>query len=293
MPPDESFSLSPGFSSAADARGITRIAGLETAREARDSAGRIPVTVVVPCFNEEAALPFLRERLCSLRECLAGRYDLALILVDDASTDHTWSTMQQRFGKDPNCRCLRHSANRGVAAAILTGIRGAETEIVSSLDCDCSYDPAQLATMLPKLVPGVDLVTGSPYHPEGAVVDVPGWRLTLSRAASFLYRRILRHRLYTYTSCFRVYRRSAILGLDLKEDGFLGIAELLAKLDLQKSAIVEHPARLEVRRLGTSKMKTARVAFGHLRLLAEIAAARLGQRLRQQTAPVSRTSEIG
>ncbi len=278
--------------------GATQIAHVQPSGDLRSSGGRIAITVVVPCFNEEAALPYLRDRLRSLRERLEGRYDMALILVDDASTDHTGSMMQQLFKQEPNCRRLRHSANRGVAAAILTGIRSAETEIVSSLDCDCSYDPAQLEGLLPRLVPGVDLVTGSPYHPQASVVDVPGWRLTLSRAASFLYRRILRHKLYTYTSCFRVYRRSAILALDLKEDGFLGIAELLARLDLQGSLIVEHPARLEVRRLGTSKMstskmKTARVAVSHLRLLGEIAATRLAQRLRQETVPVSRTSEIG
>jgi hypothetical protein len=129
--------------------------------------------------------------------------------------------------------------------------------------------------MIPRLTDGVDLVTASPYHPDGAVRNVPGWRLFLSKGSSFLYRRVLRQKLYTYTSCFRVYRRSAVLGLDVREKNFLGVAELLGKLDLRGSRIVEHPATLEVRMLGRSKMKTLRTILGHLKLLSRLALLRL------------------
>jgi hypothetical protein len=141
------------------------------------------------------------------------------------------------------------------------------------------------------LTPGVDLVTGSPYHPLGKVRDVPRWRLTLSKVASSLYRRVLRNKLYTYTSCFRVYRRSAILNLDLKQNGFLGIAELIVKLDLQGSVIVECPASLEGRVSGTSKMKIIRVIAGHLCLLSQLLALRGRQRF-LRPARISSTSEI-
>lgn len=120
------------------------------------------------------------------------------------------------------------------------------------------------------LTSGVDLVTGSPYHPLGRVLGVPGWRLVLSKTASALYRRVLRQKLYTYTSCFRVYRRSTILKLDLRSSGFLGIAELIAKLDLQGSIIVECPTSLVTRTRGISKMKITRVLAGHLHLLCQL-----------------------
>jgi hypothetical protein len=86
---------------------------------------------------------------------------------------------------------------------------------------------------------------------------------------------VLRQRLHTYTSCFRVYRRRALADLTLREEGFLGIAEMLARLDLQGSTVVEHPTTLEVRLLGHSKMKVLRSVAGHLRLLARLAALRL------------------
>ena len=184
---------------------------------------------------------------------------------------------------------MRHANNRGVAAAILTGIRKAQSDIVCSIDCDCTYDPHQLEALIPLLTDNVDMVTASPYHSEGAVRNVPGWRLFLSRTLSMLYRRVLHHRLATYTSCFRVYRRSTAEELDIREGGFLGVAEMLGRLDLDGGTIVECPAVLEVRLLGRSKMKTVRTIFGHLRLLARLSASRLSGGIKGSGAPSAET----
>jgi polysaccharide deacetylase family protein (PEP-CTERM system associated) len=208
---------------------------------------RTPVTVVVPCFNEEASLRYLANTLRSVDARLSGVYDLRFVFVDDASTDGTASLLDQVFGGRPGCTVVRHQGNRGVAAAILTGIRAARTEIVCSMDADCTYDPHELGGMIPLLADGVDMVTASPYHHEGAVRNVPGWRLALSRGASFLYRRVLSQPLHTYTSCFRVYRREAVAELELQEGGFLGVAEMLGRLILDGRKVVEYPAVLEVR----------------------------------------------
>jgi len=196
--------------------------------------------------------------------------------VDDASTDDTHAVLEQLFGAQGNCSFIRHARNLGVAASILDGVRHAETEIVCSIDCDCTYDPHELRHMIPLLAEDVAMVTASPYHPRGAVRNVPGWRLLLSRGASALYRKVLRQRLSTYTSCFRVYRRSAVTPLRLRETGFLGVAETLGRLDLAGARVVEHPATLEVRLFGQSKMRVARTVVGHLRLLTRLAAMRFG-----------------
>jgi polysaccharide deacetylase family protein (PEP-CTERM system associated) len=178
--------------------------------EPAESRPRTPVTVVIPCYNEEKSLGYLARALGELDARLAARYEVSFILVDDGSQDGTWPLLDRLFGEQPRFTLLRHATNRGVGAAILTGIRAARSEIVCSMDCDCSYDPNELAAMIPKLAPSVALVTASPYHPAGRVLNVPRWRLGLSHGASFLYRRVLRHKLWTYTSCFRVYRRAAL-----------------------------------------------------------------------------------
>jgi dolichol-phosphate mannosyltransferase len=243
------------------------------------STGKTDITIVVPCFNEELAVANLHARLQAVKESLGQTYGISTILVDDGSTDQTWELIKSYFGNDPECVLLRQPQNLGLTAAILRGIRTAKTEIVCSIDSDCTYDPEELHKLLPLLTDDVDLVTGSPYHPLGEVRDVPQWRLALSKTASSLYRRVLKHKLYTYTSCFRVYRRSAILSLNLRQNGFLGTAELLGKLEMQGSKIVECPTTLGVRAQGVSKMRTARVMVGHIFLLGRLLAHRGHQKL--------------
>jgi polysaccharide deacetylase family protein (PEP-CTERM system associated) len=234
------------------------------------------VTIVIPCYNEQEALPYLANTLRSVEAKLAeGGYAARFTFVDDRSKDETLALLEELFAGWDNVRIIPHKQNWGVAAGILTGIRSAKTEIVCSMDCDCTYDPHELLRMLPLLGEGVDLVTASPYHKDGGVRNVPGWRLFLSKGASFLYRRVLRSKLDTYTSCFRVYRRSAFTGMELNETGFLGVAEMLGRVDLAGGEIVEFPAVLEVRLFGLSKMKTAKTIVGHLKLLTRLAKMRL------------------
>jgi glycosyltransferase involved in cell wall biosynthesis len=141
---------------------------------------RTAVSVVVPCFNEQESLPYLANTLRSVVRTLGDRYDFSFIFVDDCSADQTWQTLHAVFGVTPRCTFVRHERNRGVAAAIQTGLRAASTDIVCSMDCDCTYDPHELGRMIPLLAEDVDVVTASPYHPLGRVKNVPRWRLFLS-----------------------------------------------------------------------------------------------------------------
>ncbi len=262
---------------------------LSIARTAAISQGPlVPISIVVPVFNEELLIPNLFNTLEEVRSKLGTVYDIEFVIVDDGSTDRTWERLNTTFHGRVGYQILRHSINEGVSAAIMTGIKGAHTEIVCSMDCDCSYDPLTFAEMIPLLTPDVDLVTASPYHPAGAVKNVPAWRLALSRGAAWMYRQVLKTRLATYTSCFRVYRRSIVAGVQLTHSRFLGVAELLGRLDLMNRKIVEFPAVLEVRMIGRSKMKTVRTIFGHLGLLVRLVLARV----RQKWAPVDRDAVI-
>lgn len=239
---------------------------------------KTPISIIIPCFNEESSLPYLANTLSSVEETLSDKYKPSFVFVDDCSTDKTRELLQKLFGSKSNFSIVRHEKNRGVAAAIMTGIRAAKTEVVCSMDCDCTYDPHELKNMIPLLQADVSLVTASPYHPEGKVLNVPAWRLTLSKGSSFLYRQVLRQKLATYTSCFRVYRKNIVDKLELEEDGFLGVAELLGKLDVQGKKVIEYPATLAVRLFGYSKMKLLKTILGHLKLLSRLLKLRLSSR---------------
>jgi dolichol-phosphate mannosyltransferase len=233
-------------------------------------AVRLDVSVVIPCHNEEKSIQFLALNLASLARSGANRFNFDYIFVDDGSSDGTWEALQRKFGDWPACQFVRHPANLGVAAAVLTGLERARAEVVCAIDADCSYDPRELLVMVPQLTDGVDMVTASPYHPRGRVTGVPAWRLALSRVASMLHRWAAGGRLYTYSSCFRVYRRSSFAGMRLEHAGFSGITEMLHSTVLRGGRVVEHPASLEVRATGSSKLSVARVAVAHLLQLAQI-----------------------
>lgn len=244
----------------------------------RDDVVRTPISIVIPCFNEELILPYLSNTLAGVENELSREYIVHFILVDDGSSDGTWASMQQIFGERPNYTLVRQEQNRGVAGTIMTGIRTSETEVVCSMDCDCTYDPHELGPMAALLTPGVDMVTASPYHAQGKVLNVPEWRLFLSRTLSRMYGMVLHHKLATYTACFRVYRRSVVAEVPLSRTGFIGVAELLGRLDLGGSKIVEYPTTLEVRILGRSKMKIVKTMAGHIRLIVELIGMRLFKR---------------
>ena len=140
----------------------------------------------------------------------ASRYKIHFVLVDDAAPTTPGIWLPSNFARVPDCSMVRHPRKSAAwPRRLMTGIRSAPTEIVCSIDCDCSYDPSTLARMIP-LIENADMVTASPYHPQGSVRNVPGWRLVLSKTLSRMYSGVLSERIHTFTSCCRVYRKSAV-----------------------------------------------------------------------------------
>ena len=227
------------------------------------------VSVVIPVYNEAASLPYLKRALDELIN-QSDIYALKFIFVDDGSKDNTYQVLCDSFDSRNDCKIIRHQSNKGIAEALRTGIVSANTDIVCSMDADCSYDPLELLNMIPMLEEGVDMVTASPYHNVGSVRNVPKWRLFLSKSLSKLYHVTLHNKLATYTSCFRVYRRDSVSKIPPGYSGFLGVLELLAKLDINGGKVVEYPTVLQCRIFGHSKMQVARNILGHLKLLGTI-----------------------
>jgi polysaccharide deacetylase family protein (PEP-CTERM system associated) len=257
------------------------------------AAPLVPITVAVPCYNEEATLGYLGNTLAAFSEAMSDKYEPRFLFVDDGSKDRTWARLNELFGDRADCILVQHPKNRGVAAATLTGVRNATTNIVCVIDCDGTYDPLQLRNMIPMLADGVDIVTASPYHSEGEVLNLPAWRLVLSKGLSVIYRFVHHNKLATYTSCFRVYRRRTISEVVLRNEGFVGVSEILSRVDMQGGKVVECPAVMQVRLLGSSKMKVVKTIIGHLKLLRQLTAERWGHVFHDgQLKPIIRKGEV-
>ena len=109
------------------------------------------VSIITPCFNEEAALPIFYHALCE--QVFAKRPDdrFEVLLVNDGSRDQTLSVMRRLAATDTRVRYLSFSRNFGKEAAMLAGLRSAKGELVCIMDCDLQDPPALVETMLNRL----------------------------------------------------------------------------------------------------------------------------------------------
>ena len=245
-----------------------------------------PISILVPCYNEEEAIPYLARTLTGLITASVARLEIEIVLIDDGSSDATWRELELAFGGHAHCKLVRHARNRGIAAAIMTGFIHASCEYVAVIDADCTFDPFDIERMLTLMSDDVTVVAASPFHPRGQVRNVPGWRLLLSRGATALYARVFRNALSSYTSCFRIYRRAPLVGLEIDNPGFCGVTEIIARLDIAGHRIAECPVVLQVRLLGQSKIRLLRVVRDHLGLWSRLLARRwFGIRLPHEPAP--------
>lgn len=245
--------------------------------------------IVVPCHNEEAGLTQLQVRLVAAHPSLESATGLrfSVLLFDNGSTDGTLAAMRRLFGGDPRFRIHHSPANRGIGGALRDAVPLTDTDILVTLDSDCTYDPLAIAPLVQPLVDGGwDVATGSPYHPRGAVLNVPAWRLILSKGLSVLYWLVVPVKLWTYTSMFRAYRREALRSITWESDGFLSTSEILMEAAAAGLTIYELPTTLATRRFGASKIRLLRVMGDHLGYLRRLATdGGLRRRLRENHRP--------
>ena len=107
------------------------------------------ITVVVPCYNEEHALPYFIPEIQQVAKTLETQYqvDLEVLLVNDGSKDGTLSLMRTYAGQYQNVRYLSFSRNFGKEAAIYAGLEHAKGDYVAIMDADMQDPPALLPQM--------------------------------------------------------------------------------------------------------------------------------------------------
>lgn len=104
------------------------------------------LTVIIPCFNEEEALPIYYREMSKVMEEMP-EVDTELLFIDDGSTDRTLSVMKDLHILDKRCKYLSFSRNFGKEAAIYAGLKNAVGDYVAVMDVDLQDPPY----MLPKM----------------------------------------------------------------------------------------------------------------------------------------------
>ena len=105
------------------------------------------LSIVVPCFNEEACLPELRQRLAAAALQAVGD-DYELVLINDGSSDGSWPIMQRMAGEDPHVVAVNLSRNHGHQLALTAGLDLCRGDIILIIDADLQDPPELLPAML-------------------------------------------------------------------------------------------------------------------------------------------------
>lgn len=104
------------------------------------------MSIVVPCFNEEEALPVYYSEMCRVMDRMPD-VEFELILVDDGSSDGTLDFLRRLNETDGRCRYLSFSRNFGKEAALYAGLRNAQGDYVATMDVDLQDPPGLLPEM--------------------------------------------------------------------------------------------------------------------------------------------------
>ena len=233
-------------------------------------AAEVPVTIVVPCCNEEAGLPALLTRLEGVREQIARGWEV--LFIDDGSTDGTFAKLLMATRSRPWLRVVRHPTNLGLGAALRTGFQNARSGIVCTIDSDCTYAPERLPELVALIDQGADIATASAWHPESARAEGGPIRIALSRFVSGMYKVLIGQDVHTFTCLFRAYRTDRLTRIPFRSNGFAAVAEIMLRGMLDGYEVRELPMRLETRRFGESKLKIGDAIMSHVGLLTLTAA---------------------
>ena len=104
------------------------------------------MSIVVPCFNEEEALPVYYREMCRVMQEMKD-VEFEILFVDDGSSDRTLEILKGLNETDGRCRYLSFSRNFGKEAAIYAGLQNAVGDYVATMDVDLQDPPGLLPEM--------------------------------------------------------------------------------------------------------------------------------------------------
>lgn len=124
------------------------------------------LAVVVPCYNEEQALPLSMPRLLEVLDLMTASgmvsADSYVMCVDDGSKDNTWHTINTLHSQDSRVRGITLAHNQGHQYALLAGLMTVmdECDAAVSIDADMQDDPQAITEMVQKFLGGAEIVYG-------------------------------------------------------------------------------------------------------------------------------------
>lgn len=194
----------------------------------------ITLSIVIPVYNE-------RETIADIIAAVeATPFSKEIIVIDDGSSDGTRELLAAM--QYANLKILLHDRNKGKGAALQTGFSKATGDIIIIQDADLEYDPEEYPVLLKPILDGkADVVYGSRFAGHGAHRVIYFWHSVGNRFLTLLSNLFTNLNLTDMETCYKVFTREALAGIQIKEKRFGFEPEITAKMARKKLRIYEVP----------------------------------------------------
>ena len=220
---------------------------------------KLDISVVVPLYNEEESLPELVQWID--RVARENNLSYEIILIDDGSTDRSWSVVEELKREYAQIRGISFLRNYGKSAALYEGFKMAEGEVVFTMDADLQDSPDEIPEMRRMILEeNFDLVSGwkkRRYDPIGKRWPSKFFNLT-ARVVSGI-------KLHDFNCGLKAYRRKVVKSIEVYGEMHRYIPILAKHAGFKRigEKVVEHRER----KYGVSKFGIERMVKGYLDLI--------------------------
>ena len=220
---------------------------------------QLDISVVVPLYNEEESLPELVQWIDRVANENSLSYEI--ILIDDGSTDRSWSVVEELKKQYAQIKGLSFLRNYGKSAALYEGFKMADGEVVFTMDADLQDSPDEIPEMRRMILEeGYDLVSGwkkRRYDPIGKRWPSKFFNLT-ARVVSGI-------KLHDFNCGLKAYRRKVVKSIEVYGEMHRYIPILAKHAGFKRigEKVVEHHER----KYGVSKFGIERMVKGYLDLI--------------------------
>lgn len=206
-------------------------------------------SIVVPIYNEQDTIAELYRAIVTALDGYDPCYEI--IMVDDGSTDASFSALQLLAAQDERLKVIRFRRNFGQTAAMSAGFDAAAGAVIIPMDGDLQNDPADIPLLIEKLNQGYDVVSGWRSNRQDTFVT----RRIPSVLANALISRLTGVHLHDYGCTLKAYRREVLDGINLYGELHRFVPALASQVGAK---VAELPVRHHPRRYGTSKYGISR-----------------------------------
>ena len=218
------------------------------------------ISVIVPLLNEAESLPELAAWI--ERVMTENNFTYEVIMVDDGSTDESWSVIQELHAKNPNIKGIKFRRNYGKSAALNTAFEACQGDVVITMDADLQDSPDEIPELFRMIKEdGYDLVSGwkKVRYDSKLAKNIP------SKFFNWTTRRMSGIQLHDFNCGLKAYKKDVVKSIEVYSEmhRYIPVIAKWAGFTNIGEKVVIH----QKRKHGVSKFGWNRFINGYLDLL--------------------------